>query len=163
MKDAVERNDDMIDGVRVRAPAVHKDGRGWLSEVFRRDEIAGDILPVMSYVSVTLPGVARGPHAHRDQTDVFGFFGPSTFRVYLWDDRSDSPTRGRKQVFEAGAGNPRIVVIPPGVIHGYRNVGDEDGYVLNFPNRLYAGEGKKDPVDEIRYEDEPDSPFQLEP
>jgi dTDP-4-dehydrorhamnose 3,5-epimerase len=31
--------------------------------------------------------------------------------------------------------------------------------VLNFPNRLFAGRGKKLPVDEIRYEDAKDTPF----
>jgi len=32
--------------------------------------------------------------------------------------------------------------------------------VFNFPDRLYAGKGKKEPVDEIRHE-EFDSEFQL--
>jgi dTDP-4-dehydrorhamnose 3,5-epimerase len=34
--------------------------------------------------------------------------------------------------------------------------------VLNFPNRLYAGEGKKEPVDEIRHEVDPASIFRTE-
>ena len=44
--------------------------------------------------------------------------------------------------------------------HAYRNVGETDATVLNFPDRLYAGWGKKEPVDEIRHE-EIDSEFQL--
>jgi dTDP-4-dehydrorhamnose 3,5-epimerase len=34
--------------------------------------------------------------------------------------------------------------------------------VVNFPNRLFAGWGKKEPVDEVRHEDDPNSPFQLD-
>jgi dTDP-4-dehydrorhamnose 3,5-epimerase len=44
------------------------------------------------------------------------------------------------------------VWIPPGVVHAYRNVGTVPGLVFNAPNRLYAGHGKKEPVDEIRHE-----------
>ena len=61
----------------------------------------------------------------------------------------------------AGEENACTVVIPPGVVHAYRNVGESDAYVLNFPDALYAGDGKKEPIDEIRHEDDPDSPFQF--
>jgi dTDP-4-dehydrorhamnose 3,5-epimerase len=50
--------------------------------------------------------------------------------------------------------------VPPGVVHAYRNVGDDDAFVLNFPDRLYAGKNKAEPVDEIRHE-ETDSEFKL--
>jgi dTDP-4-dehydrorhamnose 3,5-epimerase len=151
-----------IEGVRVQDLVVHRDARGWLIELFRSDELDPQFLPAMSYVSSTKPGVARGPHEHRDQADLFCFVGPSTFRLYLWDARKDSPTFGHKLVLETGASKPLAVVIPPGVVHAYKNVGMEDGWVLNFPNRLYAGTGRKEPVDEIRHEGIPDSPFVLE-
>jgi dTDP-4-dehydrorhamnose 3,5-epimerase len=54
------------------------------------------------------------------------------------------------------------VIIPKGVVHAYRNIGASQGMVLNFPNRLYAGTGKKSPVDEIRHEVEANSPFRLD-
>jgi len=79
----------------------------------------------------------------------------------MWDARPDSTTFGARQELSVGEGNAVIVVIPPGVVHAYRNVGTLDAYVLNFPDRLYAGEGKKEPVDEIRHEDDPESPFQI--
>ena len=34
--------------------------------------------------------------------------------------------------------------------------------VVNLPNRLYAGQGKKEPVDEIRHEADPQSIFVLD-
>ncbi len=154
--------DGVIDGVEVRDLARYSDERGWLMELFRSDEIEAGILPAMCYISMTHRGIARGPHEHSKQTDYFAFPGPSTFKVYLWDKREDSPTLGTRQVVFAGEENPRIVIVPPGVVHAYKNVGDKDGLVVNFPNRLFKGEGKKEPVDETRYEDLENSPYVLD-
>ncbi len=40
--------------------------------------------------------------------------------------------------------------------------GTENGWVFNGPNRLYAGKGKKEKVDEIRHEEEVNSPYILD-
>ncbi len=98
-------------------------------------------------------------HEHRDQADFFCFVGPSTFRITLWDNRKGSHTFGNKMVMEAGSEQPRTIIIPAGVVHAYKNIGTVPGWVINLPNRLYAGEGRKEPVDEIRHEIDPESPF----
>jgi dTDP-4-dehydrorhamnose 3,5-epimerase len=116
----------------------------------------------MTYVSQTLPGVTRGPHEHQDQTDGFAFIGPSDFRLFLWDIRPHSATRGQRTVVVVGASNPMAVWIPPGVVHAYRNIGDVPGLVFNGPNRLYAGWAKREPVDEIRHEDAEPNRFSME-
>lgn len=155
-----------IGGVFLVKAARHDDRRGWLVETFRRDALAQAGLPglepAMAYASLTRPGMARGPHEHLEQTDHFGFVGPSDFRVFLWDNRRQSPTFGRRLVLTLGESRPGMLVVPPRVVHAYRNIGGRDGLVLNYPNRLYMGEGRKQPVDEIRYEDDPASPFRLE-
>lgn len=140
----------------------HIDGRGWLTELFRSDELPAGFMPAMAYVSMTRPGVSRGPHEHREQADCFCFFGPSLFRLYLWDSRQNSPSFGISQVVEGGEGSPLFAIVPPGVVHAYRNIGDVDGLVFNAPDRLYAGDGRKDPVDEIRHEDDASSDFILD-
>jgi len=155
-----------LPGVRFELFAPATDERGWLAELFRADVLeqagAEEAQPVMAYLSMTRPGVTRGPHEHREQTDFFAFAGPSDFEVTLWDNRSGSPTSGRCERFVLGAGRPATLIVPPGVVHAYRNVGKVDGWVLNFPNRLYRGPGRKEPVDEIRYEDDPNSEFKVE-
>ncbi len=151
-----------IDGLIVRPLERFTDGRGWLIELYREDELPAAVHPVMAYASATLPGVARGPHEHRAQTDCFAFIGPGDFKLYLWDTRPTSPTSGNRQTFLAGESNRRLILVPPGVVHAYKNVSDREGLVFNAANRLYRGEGRKDPVDEIRYEDRPDCPFQLD-
>src|SRR5437899_6607115 len=121
-----------------------------------------EFMPVMSYFSSTEPGIARGPHEHVDQADYFCFLGPSNFKLYLWDTRSHSKTYLTKQSDVVGIDKPMAVVVPPGVVHAYKNVGKEQGIVFNCPNRLYKGQGRKEVVDEIRHEEIKDSPFQLD-
>ena len=138
------------------------DDRGWLTEVFRLDETDPKYVPAMGYISITRPGVARGPHEHVDQSDYFAFIGPSNFKVYLWDNRKDSPTYMTRQIVYAGEDAPKSLIIPPGVVHAYKNIGEQAGMVVNNPNRLYAGKGKKEPVDEIRHEGNPNTPYTLD-
>jgi dTDP-4-dehydrorhamnose 3,5-epimerase len=137
----------------MRPLKIFHDTRGWLVELFRQDELVKEWWPVMTYVSQTLPGVTRGPHEHVHQTDGFAFMGPSDFKLVLWDVRPESTTVGQRTVVVIGESNPATVWIPPGVVHAYRNVGNAPGLVFNAPNRLYAGPGKKQPVDEIRHEE----------
>ena len=54
------------------------------------------------------------------------------------------------------------MTIPPGVVHAYRNTSAVSGWVFNGPNRLYAGQGKKEKVDEIRHESDENSPFRID-
>ena len=154
--------DGEIDEVVMRSLKVFNDSRGWLVELFRQDELVEDRWPMMTYVSQTLPGVTRGPHEHVFQTDGFAFIGPSDFKLFLWDTRPGSPTVGKRTVFLVGESNPVAVWIPPGVVHAYRNVGTLPGLVFNSPNRLYAGHGKKEPVDEIRHEENEPGRFRMD-
>lgn len=151
-----------IDGIIVKPLKKFVDERGWLSELFRDDELEGEFRPAMSYISYTRAGVVRGPHEHRDQTDCFCFIGPSNFKLVLWDNRPESPTYRCKMTLFAGEDNPMSVIVPPGIVHAYKNVGDSSGAVLNFPDRLFMGPGKKEEIDEIRHEGDPGSPFRLE-
>ncbi|MEN6452055.1 MAG: dTDP-4-dehydrorhamnose 3,5-epimerase family protein [Thermoguttaceae bacterium] len=158
----IDSPENAIDGVRLRSLSAHCDHRGWLIELYREDELPAEDRPVMAYVSETLPGIARGPHEHVDQTDYFAFLGPGEFMLYLWDARPASPTFGRRMRVAVGQSNRTCVVVPPGVVHAYKNVGDVPGWVFNGPNRLYAGRRHCSPVDEIRHEQQADSPYRLD-
>lgn len=151
-----------IQGVVLKPLKRFTDSRGWLIELFRDDELDAALIPRMAYVSETLPGVARGPHEHVDQTDYFAFVGPGDFKLYLWDARPASPTYCRMTVAVVGQSSPMAAIVPPGVVHAYKNVSQISGWVFNAPNQLYAGEGRKQPVDEIRHEAITDSPFVMD-
>jgi dTDP-4-dehydrorhamnose 3,5-epimerase len=148
-----------IEGVEVRELKRFVDSRGWLAELFRNDQLSEQFYPRMAYISSTDPGVTRGPHEHVAQADFFCFLGPSTFRLRLWDNRADSETWNAVMTLEVGQDNPKSVLIPAGVVHAYRNIGDLPGIVINCPNKLYLGQDKREPVDEIRHEDDPATIF----
>jgi dTDP-4-dehydrorhamnose 3,5-epimerase len=150
----------MIEGVVIKKIDKYEDERGWLAEMFRQDEI--DHGPVMGYVSLTKPGVIRGPHEHEKQTDCFIFVGPGNFELHLWDRRETSDTNGEYLKELVGEANPCLVVVPAGVVHGYKCVSETPAYSINLPDKLYRGEGKKEEIDEIRWEKLSDSPYKID-
>lgn len=151
-----------IGGVVIRPLRKFVDERGWLAELFRHDELDADFYPAMAYISITEPGVTRGPHEHVDQADLFCFIGPSNFKIRLWDNRESSPTFRNFVTAFVGADNPSSVLVPLGVVHAYRNVGSVGGVVINCPNRLFMGEGRREPIDEIRHEDDPETIYRMD-
>ncbi|HZJ40990.1 MAG TPA: dTDP-4-dehydrorhamnose 3,5-epimerase family protein [Candidatus Saccharimonadales bacterium] len=149
----------MINDVIIKEIAKNCDERGFLAELFRADEL--DFKPAMSYASFTNPGVIRGPHEHVAQSDCFVFLGPGSFSLHLWDRREASSTNGEKVEIEVGVNNPTLVIVPPGVVHGYKCISDVPALSLNFPDKLYRGEGKQEEVDEIRWEKDSESPYKI--
>ncbi|OJI06316.1 hypothetical protein BK004_04085 [bacterium CG10_46_32] len=149
----------MIEDIVIKPLERWADERGWLSEVWRNDEM--DYQPVMAYVSKTESGISRGPHEHKDQSDGFIFAGPGNFDLYLWENREGKP--GYRELFKltVGEDNPVFVMVPPGVVHGYKCISKAGAYSFNLPDRLYKGKGKQDEVDEIRWEQDPKSPFKI--
>lgn len=139
------------------------DERGWLAELFRHDEISEEFYPAMAYISVTEPLVQRGPHEHVDQADLFCFIGTGNFKLRLWDNREDSATFRNVMTLYVGADNPQAVIVPKGVVHAYKNISRaEKGVVINCPNRLFMGAGKKEAIDEIRHEDDPETIYTMD-
>jgi len=147
--------------VRVEALPVFKDARGSLHELFRTDEIPAGFKPLMACSSWSHPGVARGPHQHVAQDDYFTFAGPSEFYVYLWDDRPGAAKAARGWVVHTGEKSPARIHVPRGVVHAYRNIGNVPGLVVTVTSLLFKGEGRREPVDEIRHELDPNSPYRL--
>jgi len=151
-----------IDGVIIKELIKFTDERGFLIETFRIDNLPDILLPVMSHISYTKPGIARGPHEHLKQTDIFCFIGPGDFKIKFWDNRKKSKTYGNYMEFFGGKKNPIMVIIPFGVVHGYKNISkDEIGMVINYPDRLHRGWGRKEDVDEKRYENDKQSLFKM--
>ncbi len=71
----------VLEGIIIKQLDVFEDQRGWLVEIFREDDMA--FRPVMSYVSMTEPGIVRGPHEHHEQTDFFCFFVVCRDKSYI--------------------------------------------------------------------------------
>jgi dTDP-4-dehydrorhamnose 3,5-epimerase len=80
----------------------------------------------------------------------------------MWDNRPDSETFGNMMTMIVGSDHPKALIVPKGVVHAYQNVGEIDGIVINCPNRLYMGQDRLQGVDEIRHEDDPETPFRMD-
>ena len=139
----------MIEGVKIKQLKKHLDDRGYLMEILREDDAEftrfGQI-----YVSVSLPGVVKAWHAHRQQTDYLCII-KGMAKMGLYDGREDSPTYRQTQAIIAGELNGVLVIIPPLVWHGYMALGNEPIYAVNIPtynyNRQEPDELRVDPFD----------------
>jgi dTDP-4-dehydrorhamnose 3,5-epimerase len=150
----------MIEDLIIKKLEKYSDERGWLSEVWRTDEL--DFKPEMAYLSKTEPGVVRGPHEHKQQSDYFVFAGPGNFKMYLWENRKEKPGYQKLETMEVGEDNPTLIIVPPGVAHAYKCISDTPAYYFNLPDKLYKGKEKKEEADEIRWEKDPNSPFNIQ-
>ena len=88
------------------------------------------------YMTTAYPGVVKGWHYHRKQTDIFAVV-KGTIKLVLYDGREDSPTHGEVNEFFLGVHNPLLVQIPKLVLHGFKGVGTEEAIVINCPTEVY--------------------------
>jgi dTDP-4-dehydrorhamnose 3,5-epimerase len=127
----------MIDGVEVHDLQVNADERGHLVEIFREDWELYDPEPAMSYYSMSYPGVVRAWHCHRHgQIDHF-VCPKGRIKIGVYDDRVDSPTREELNTFIVGEHSQQAVRIPGDCWHGFKTIGDEPAFLINFPTKLY--------------------------
>jgi dTDP-4-dehydrorhamnose 3,5-epimerase len=130
---------DLIDGVQVRSYDLWPDDRGYFLEVVRlRQGLAADFAPEMTQVSAALsyPGTIKAFHFHQHQTDLW-VPSQGMFQVALVDLRPGSRTYGLKNTLYTGALKPWQILIPPGVGHGYKVIGEQAGMLIYVTNRLY--------------------------
>ncbi len=141
----------LIDGVQLHAFDVWPDDRGFFLEVLRvRRGLAEQFPSETTQVSAALsyPGTIKAFHHHQHQTDLW-VPALGMFQVALVDLRTESPTFGTKNTLYVGALKPWQVLIPPGVGHGYKVIGETSAMLIYVTNRLY------NPKDEgrIAYDD----------
>ncbi|MFO7654650.1 MAG: dTDP-4-dehydrorhamnose 3,5-epimerase family protein [Candidatus Krumholzibacteriia bacterium] len=134
----------MIDGVQVKPLKVIPDERGWLMEMLRADDPFFQQFGQV-YLTAVYPGVVKGWHYHRLQTDHFVCVHGMS-KVVLYDRREESPTRGEVNEFFMGERNNILVVIPPGVLHGMKGTGTDVAMIVNVPTHTY----RYDDPDEFR-------------
>ena len=127
----------MIEGVETRKLKVNTDERGHLVEMFREDWDEYDPEPAMSYFSMSYPGVIRAWHRHtRGQIDHF-VCPQGRIKIAVYDDRDDSPTQGEVNTFVIGEHSQQAVQIPGACWHGFKVIGNEQAFLVNFPTNLY--------------------------
>ena len=125
----------MIEGVKVRKLRLIPDERGYLVEMLRSDWEEYDKFGQV-YITAVYPGVVKGWHYHKIQTDHF-ICVHGMAKVVLYDGREGSPTHGEVNEFFMGQQNPMLLKIPPGVMHGFKGISQEMALIVNVPTELY--------------------------
>ena len=97
----------MIEGVKTKDLKVIPDERGLLMEMMRCDDEFFQKFGQV-YLSVVYPGVVKGWHYHKVQTDHFVIV-KGMAKVVLHDSREDSPTKGETNEFFLGENNRKLV------------------------------------------------------
>jgi dTDP-4-dehydrorhamnose 3,5-epimerase len=129
-----------IEGVRYRLARPVSHHNGHLTEAFRADWALTEAPIVQVTLTVTFPGRIRGWGIHRSTVDRL-FAATGSLCIVCYDARQDSPTFGSTNEFMLGARNQGLVVIPPGVYHGWKNIGADEASIISMPSRLYDHDG----------------------
>jgi len=125
----------MINDVKVKQIKVFSDDRGFFCEVMKFGEDAFTEIMQTNYTE-THPGVIKAFHWHRYQADVW-FVVSGTAQVVLHDLRLDSSTFRQTDVFYMGENNRLLLLIPPGVAHGYQVLGEKSVKLFYHASRVY--------------------------
>jgi dTDP-4-dehydrorhamnose 3,5-epimerase len=147
----------MIDGVKIKKLKVFKDEpdleqkvkAGIFMEILRDDD---DLMSRFgqSNFTVAYKGTIKAFHWHRYQDDLW-FVATGKAGIVLYDRRKNSSTYRETQVIYAGANDYKLVLIPVGVVHGYKVLSDEPCllfyYVTKAYNRKNPDEERIDPFD----------------
>ena len=131
---------DPIDGVRYRLARPVSHHHGHLTEAFRADWGLTDAPVVQVTVTTTFPGQIRGWGIHRFTVDRL-FAATGSLCIVCYDGRRASPTFGCVNEFMLGERNQGLVVIPPGVYHGWKNIGADEATIVSMPSELYNHDG----------------------
>lgn len=105
------------DGVSLIPLRPHDDDRGRLVEL-HRDSWGICPRPAQWNLVRSRAGTLRGIHAHALHWDVLHCVA-GRMEVGVQDLRPDSPTAGLSAVVVLDEAEPRAIVVPPGVAHGF--------------------------------------------
>jgi dTDP-4-dehydrorhamnose 3,5-epimerase len=127
---------NLIEGVRIREIDHVPKPNGYLTEMFRTDWRLDGLEVDQIFQVVLNPGAISAWHAHEFTTDRL-FINHGLVQIALYDAREQSATRGTVNDFRFGTVRPALVVIPPRVWHGLRNISDRPSSILNMVDRAY--------------------------
>jgi len=122
----------MIEGVKIKNLKVHNDipdadqpgiQLGILMEILRADEAIFTKFG-QSTMTIAYKGTMKGFHVHKKQDDLW-FMATGKAMIVLHDIREGSPTKGETQTIFAGQNDYKLVIIPVGVVHGYKVLSEE--------------------------------------
>lgn len=112
---------------------LSKNENGFLVELFK------DGKKTTVYLSCAKPGAFKGYHLHRIRAARYVCLkGKMKIILYI---------NGKREEHILSADNLKRLYIPPMVPTGLQNIGDEDGWLINFPDPPYDPDLKDEQLD----------------
>jgi dTDP-4-dehydrorhamnose 3,5-epimerase len=133
---AGERIEPLPAGMVVRDLVTHLDERGSVCELYDLRWAVNPDPVVFSYLFTIRPGAAKGWGIHHEHEDRYAFLS-GELELAFFDAREDSATARQESRLVLSAHARKLLVIPRGVWHAERNIGQVDVQVVNFPTIPY--------------------------
>lgn len=125
----------MIKDVSVIELVARVDDRGYLVEIIRATDPHFTKFGQVYLVGDLTRGTTRAFHKHEELWDWF-FISHGSAKFVLVDDRLGSPTYKERNTFVAGTRNPSLLVVPPGVYHGWMSL-EDDTQMISTASDVY--------------------------
>ena len=125
----------MIKEVQIFEIKKLADNRGFLAEIWKTSQFA-NFNPQQLNFTLAHPGVVKAFHFHKQQQD-FWFCVSGNIEAVLFDRRKDSKTFGETQTVTMGEFNSVALLIPRGVAHGYRVLGNQPAGLVYLVDQEY--------------------------
>ena len=134
----------MIEGVKLVDLVARVDDRGYLIEILRATDEHFTKFGQVYIVGDMARGTIRAFHKHEVLWDWF-FISHGSAKFALRDDRSDSPTYEQTDTCVITQRNPSLLVVPPGVFHGWMSL-EDDTQLISTASEVY----NREKPDEVR-------------
>jgi len=125
---------------KVKTTTLEGKENGWLMELFKDKETGQK---TESYLTAALPGAFKGYHLHRVRAARYVAI-KGKMRITCFEQKNG---KWIKSEFILEAGNPQRLFIPKNVATGLENIGDEEAWLINYPDPAYDPDLKDEQVE----------------
>ncbi len=106
---------------------------GWLIELYKDGRLT------TAYLTAAKPGAFKGYHLHRVRAARYVCVR-GRMKIILYQD-------GRRQEHILDAASPQRLFIPPNVATGLHNIGEDEAWLINYPDPPYDPDLKDEQVE----------------
>ena len=143
----------MIKDVKLVDLEPRIDDRGYLIEILRASDEHFIKFGQVYLVGDMVRNTIRAFHVHKLLWDWF-FISHGSAKFALVDDRKDSPTYKEINNFVISERKPQLLVVPPGVYHGWMSL-EDDTQMVSTASEVYNRENPDEervPFDSFGYD-----------
>ena len=139
---------ERIPGIKIKKLNVFANDQGYLFETLRNDDEMFDNKFGQVLVSEVYPGIIKGLHLHKKQTDYTTCIKGNLKYVAI---KLNNDGTFIINTFTPGEKNPILIKCPPGIWHGYTPLSNQPATVLHLMDVAYNPEypdtERKDPYE----------------